>query len=118
MLKKLGKCMLAALLSVCTVLTAAPAMQAVRAADEAVIIDDTEFEYSGNGDANAGGWESYGSGDPAVTEHWSNTAGATAQVTFNGTKLELTCTGDVPNPYPYTETLTVTYYPYTKEIIK
>ena len=55
MLKKLGKCMLAALLSVCTVLTAAPAMQAVRAADEAVIIDDTEFEYSGNGDANAGG---------------------------------------------------------------
>ena len=89
MLKKLGKCMLAALLSVCTVLTAAPAMQAVRAADEAVIIDDTEFEYSGNGDANAGGWESYGSGDPAVTEHWSNTAGATAQVTFNGTKLEL-----------------------------
>ena len=71
MLKKLGKCMLAALLSVCTVLTAAPAMQAVRAADEAVIIDDTEFEYSGNGDANAGGWESYGSGDPAVTEQHS-----------------------------------------------
>ena len=36
----------------------------------------------------------------------------------SGTKLELSCTGDVPNPYPYTETLTVTYYPYTKEIIK
>ena len=36
----------------------------------------------------------------------------------SGTKLELTGIGDVPNPYPYTETLTVTYYPYTKEIIK
>lgn len=36
----------------------------------------------------------------------------------SGTKLELSCTGDVPNPYPYTETLTVTYYPYTKELIK
>lgn len=36
----------------------------------------------------------------------------------NGTKLELSCVGDVPNPHPYTETLTVTYYPYTKEIIK
>lgn len=34
------------------------------------------------------------------------------------TILELTGIGDVPNPDPYTETLTVTYYPYTKEIIK
>lgn len=89
MFKKAAKCMLAALLSVCTVLSAAPAMQAVHAADEAVIIDDSEFEYSEGADANHGGWESYGSGDAAVTEHWSNTAGATARITFSGTKLEL-----------------------------
>ena len=33
--------------------------------------------------------ESAGAGDASVTEHWSNTAGATLDITFNGTKLEL-----------------------------
>ena len=63
MLTKLGKCALAGLLSVCTVLTAAPAMaSAVRAADEAVVIDDTEFAYSAGKNANDGGWDSAAGG--------------------------------------------------------
>ena len=48
----------------------------------------TRFVYS-DGNANNGGWESAGAGDASVTEHWSNTAGATLDITFNGTKLEL-----------------------------
>lgn len=60
------------------------------AADDFEIIDDTDarFVYS-DGNANNGGWESAGAGDASVTEHWSNTAGATLDITFNGTKLEL-----------------------------
>ena len=90
MLTKLGKCALAGLLSVCTVLTAAPAMaSAVRAADEAVVIDDTEFAYSAGKNANDGGWDSAAGADAAASEHWSNTVGAWAEIEFEGTKLEI-----------------------------
>ena len=63
MFKKLGKCVLAGVLSVCTVMTAAPVMASVvRAADEAVVIDDTEFAYSAGKNANDGGWDSAAGG--------------------------------------------------------
>lgn len=64
-----------------------------KAADEGEIIDDNDarFVYS-SGDANNGGWEYYpetGGGTPGETEHWSNSANATVDISFNGTKLEL-----------------------------
>ena len=68
-------------------------IQAVVDDEEYEIIDDTDsrFVYSGNNDANNGGWGSWsdGSGKPEVTEHWSNSAGATLEINFSGTKLEL-----------------------------
>lgn len=63
----------------------------IRAADIGfVIIDDTDtaFAYS-QGGANDGGWDSYGSGDPSVTEHWANIPGANVTISFEGTKFEL-----------------------------
>ncbi len=58
--------------------------------DLPLLIDDTDsrFVYS-NGDANNGGWEGGGSGEPSATEHWSNTPGATVEISFNGTVFEL-----------------------------
>ena len=55
-----------------------------------VLIDDTDtaFVYS-SGDANHGGWDSSSGSDPAVSEHWSNTPGATVKIRFNGTALKL-----------------------------
>ena len=55
-----------------------------------LIIDDTDaaFVYS-SGDANHGGWDSSSGSDPAVSEHWSNTPGATVKIRFNGTALKL-----------------------------
>ena len=90
MFKKLGKCVLAGILSACTVMTAAPAMTSVvRAADDAVVIDDTEFTYSEGKNANDGGWDSAAGADAAASEHWSNTVGAWAEIDFNGTGLEI-----------------------------
>ena len=68
MFKKLGKCVLAGILSACTVMTAAPAMTSVvRAADDAVVIDDTEFTYSEGKNANDGGWDSAAGADAAAS---------------------------------------------------
>lgn len=54
------------------------------------IIDDIDnrISYSA-GNANQGGWESWGEGAPEITEHWSNSAGAVAEIRFEGTKFEL-----------------------------
>ena len=55
------------------------------------IIDDMDprFTFS-QGNANNGGWGSGGSGSPAATEHWANKpAGATLDVSFKGTGIEL-----------------------------
>ena len=56
------------------------------------LIDDTDsrFVYSGGG-ANNGGWGagSPESGDPVTSEHWANAFGATLDISFNGTKIEL-----------------------------
>lgn len=78
------------LLAFCCVITLVAPSVVNAAADDFEIIDDTDarFVYS-DGNANNGGWESAGAGDASVTEHWSNTAGATLDITFNGTKLEL-----------------------------
>ena len=61
-----------------------------RAAGVDVIIDDTDprWSYSGGG-ANNGGWTGGGSGDAASTEHWSNSVGATVDISFEGDGLEL-----------------------------
>lgn len=66
---------------------------ATKAADDGEIVDDNDarFVYS-SGNSNAGGWDYWpttGGSDPGETEHWSNSAGATIDITFNGTKLEL-----------------------------
>ena len=86
--KKSGNVMAACHFAVSITLVAPSVVNA--AADDFEIIDDTDarFVYS-DGNANNGGWESAGAGDASVTEHWSNTAGATLDITFNGTKLEL-----------------------------
>lgn len=54
------------------------------------IIDDNDaaIVYSPGGD-NSGGWGSYGSGSPDVTEHWTNSVGAWAEISFTGVKFEL-----------------------------
>ena len=55
-----------------------------------VVIDDTDprWTYS-EGGANNGGWTGGGSGSAEATEHWSNTVGATAELSFEGDGLEL-----------------------------
>ena len=64
---------------------------ATKAADDGEIVDDNDarFVYS-SGNSNAGGWDYWpttGGSDPGETEHWSNSAGATIDITFNGTEL-------------------------------
>ena len=89
-MKKTKKLVMSWLLAFCCVITLVAPSVVNAAADDFEIIDDTDarFVYS-DGNANNGGWESAGAGDASVTEHWSNTAGATLDITFNGTKLEL-----------------------------
>ena len=89
-MKKTKKLVMSLLLVFCSVVTLISPFVVNAAADDFEIIDDTDarFVYS-SGNANNGGWESSGSGDASVTEHWSNTEGATLDITFNGTKLEL-----------------------------
>ena len=63
-------------------------------AEESKIIDDFDaaWQYSA-GDAEHGGWNytrNYTPDmDPSTSEHYSNTVGATATLTFSGTKLEI-----------------------------
>lgn len=89
-MKKISKRLLMSLLAVMCVFTMLPTMNMVVFADEYEIIDDIDsrFVYS-SGSANNGGWDADGSGEANVTEHWSNSAGATLTISFNGTKLEL-----------------------------
>ena len=55
-----------------------------------VVIDDTDSRWTySEGDANNGGWTGGGSGSAEATEHWSNTVGATAELSFEGDGLEL-----------------------------
>ena len=55
MFKKLGKCVLAGILSACTVMSAAPSLSSVvRAADVAVVIDVTLFVQKHSDDCVAG----------------------------------------------------------------
>ena len=77
-------------LAVCCALTMVSIQGVYAAEGQPEVIDDTDarFVYS-NGDANNGGWEGGGSGDPDATEHWSNTPGATVEINFNGTAFEL-----------------------------
>ena len=84
------KRILKGLLAVCCAFTMISIQGVYAAEGQPEVIDDTDsrFVYS-NGDANNGGWEGGGSGDPAVTEHWSNTPGATVEINFNGTVFEL-----------------------------
>ena len=84
------KRILKGLLAVCCAFTMISIQGVYAAEGQPEVIDDTDsrFVYS-NGDANNGGWEGGGSGDPTVTEHWSNTPGATVEISFNGTVFEL-----------------------------
>ena len=84
------KRILKGLLAVCCAFTMISIQGVYAAEGQPEVIDDTDsrFVYS-NGDANNGGWEGGGSGDPAATEHWSNTPGATVEISFNGTVFEL-----------------------------
>ena len=55
-----------------------------------VVIDDTDSRWTySEGDANNGGWAGGGSGSAEATEHWSNTVGATVELSFEGDGLEL-----------------------------
>ncbi len=84
------KRILKGLLAVCCTFTMI-SIQGVHAAEgEPVVIDDTDerFSYS-EGDANHGGWGSANDSDPAVSEHWSNTPGATLEISFEGNVLEI-----------------------------
>ncbi|MDO4436374.1 MAG: DUF4091 domain-containing protein [Coriobacteriaceae bacterium] len=66
------------------------AAQAVKASGTDVVIDDTDARWSySDGDANHGGWTAGGSGSPESTEHWANNVGATVDISFEGTGLEL-----------------------------
>ncbi|MBE6469285.1 MAG: DUF4091 domain-containing protein [Coriobacteriaceae bacterium] len=83
-----------ALLALAVVQLASPAPS--RAAEVTVgggieLIDDMDPRFSFSaGDANNGGWGFGGSGSPAATEHWANKpAGATLDVSFKGTGIEL-----------------------------
>lgn len=89
-MRNISKKLLMSLLAVMCLFTMLPTMNMVIFADEYEIIDDIDsrFIYS-PGDANNGGWDASGSGEASVTEHWSNSAGATLEISFNGTKLEL-----------------------------
>ena len=84
------KRILKGLLAVCCAFTMISIQGVYAAEGQPEVIDDTDarFVYS-NGDANNGGWEGGGSGDPDATEHWSNTPGATVEISFNGTVFEL-----------------------------
>ncbi len=77
------------LLAVCCALTMVSIQGVYAAEGEPVIIDDTDerFVYS-EGDANHGGWGSADGSDPAASEHWSNTPGATLEISFEGNVLE------------------------------
>ncbi|TXF35514.1 DUF4091 domain-containing protein [Collinsella sp. BA40] len=86
-----GALLVVAVLLCCTVAYAPlRAWAEARAAGVDVIIDDTDprWSYSGGG-ANNGGWTGGGSGDAASTEHWSNSVGATVDISFEGDGLEL-----------------------------
>ena len=78
------------LLAVCCALTMVSIQGVYAAEGEPVIIDDTDerFVYS-EGDANHGGWGSADGSDPAASEHWSNTPGATLEISFEGNVLEI-----------------------------
>ena len=54
------------------------------------VIDDTDSRFAfSSGNANNGGWDAGGSGSPAATEHWTNTPGASVDISFNGTGFSL-----------------------------
>ncbi|MEG0694789.1 MAG: hypothetical protein RR440_03475, partial [Erysipelotrichaceae bacterium] len=79
-------------LSLLMMVTLIPAStMSTHAASDPVIIDDNNsaITYSA-GNANNGGWGSWGQ-DKSYTEseHWSNSANATLKFKFTGTKLEL-----------------------------
>ena len=78
------------LLAVCCALTMVSIQGVYAAEGEPVIIDDTDerFVYS-EGDANHGGWGSADGSVPAASEHWSNTPGATLEISFEGNVLEI-----------------------------
>ena len=78
------------LLALCCALTMVSIQGVYAAEGEPVIIDDTDerFVYS-EGDANHGGWGSADGSDPAASEHWSNTPGATLEISFEGNVLEI-----------------------------
>lgn len=87
MLKKTLKGLLALFMAV-TMLNVS--LAGVRAAVQDEIIDDTDARWTySEGGANDGGWGSAASSEPADSEHWSNTAGATATLSFNGEGLEV-----------------------------
>lgn len=88
MLKKLMKGMLALAMAAMMVSTAVIPSYAEELAE--LIIDDSDAAWTWSaGNANNGGWGSGTSQDPASSEHWSNTPGATATLSFNGDAMEL-----------------------------
>lgn len=81
---------LAALLCCVAAFTPLCAQAETRLGSGDVIIDDVDprCSYSA-GSANNGGWDGGGSGDHIATEHWSNTVGATVDISFEGEGFEL-----------------------------
>lgn len=84
---------MAAFLALVGVFALACTPMIARASDRAaadVVIDDTDARWSySDGGANDGGWEAGGSGSAESTEHWSNTVGASVEISFEGTGFEL-----------------------------
>ena len=88
--RKIKKRMLKLISSIVCIIYLIPTQGLKVFASDYEIIDDTDSRFSYSlGNANNGGWDSWGSVNYAETEHWSNTAGATIDISFNGTKLEL-----------------------------
>ncbi len=89
-MKRIAHIIMSLSLSVCCIFSLLSITSIPIQGEESIVVDDTEdaFSYS-IGDANDGGWDSCGGNAPSVTEHWSNTVGATVTIRFEGTKIEL-----------------------------
>lgn len=79
---------------VCAIILAGTVMPAFAASvvvgGGSQVIDDTDSRFAfSSGNANNGGWDAGGSGSPEATEHWTNTPGASLDISFNGTGFSL-----------------------------
>lgn len=89
-MNKLSSACLKAILACACAATALSPLSALAATEREVIIndDDSSIQYSA-GNANNGGWGSGANEDKELSEHWSNTPGATLSFTFTGSVVEL-----------------------------